>query len=517
MNYLALLVFLYATLSNTVIAQPKYDHTWILNGIDYAGTVLEDDMVLKFLENNEIVFQNSIGIGNNWYPTVLNNPQDGNLAAFTDGCEMRDDNAEVLPDGQILVPENDYYEFTCVTNSIGYIKRETFFLPNPASEDSYYYIYPIKNNTFHVSGLAYTEVTLNMGQPTIGEKLEVVFEYDGVDMLVEFLFEQLAATRHANGRDWWILYPYGIEHKYEVFLLSPEGLNHSHTISFLSPNSFAYYYTDYEFSPLGDYFICSGGDMLQVYAFDRCDGQLTELERFNSHPQVTATGVGTLGYSPDGEKFFIASIDTIYQYRFDTSTTIEDTRAFVGAYDGMTPSGSAATRFGQMALTPDGRLFISGNTNIPYLHSIDNPNGIGTEANLVQRAIELPYPTDVHLPNFPNQKLLSLDGSPCDTLGIDNIYYDEVTDTEYVRPTDLAGLEIYPNPTPNVVQVHLPDLTQRASLEVLDLTGRILDIVPADGQPTVQLDLSDYPAGMYLIQYRTAFGALTHRERVVRQ
>ncbi len=82
------------------------------------------------------------------------------------------------------------------------------------------------------------------------------------------------------------------------------------------------------------------------------------------------------------------------------------------------------------------------------------------------------------------------------------------------RPTLLAGLQLYPNPTLGTVQVSLPAGTAMAQATVSDLAGRTLLQTRLTGaQPT--LDLSALAPGTYVVQVTTPQG--TRTERVVKR
>ncbi|WP_460612484.1 S8 family peptidase [Hymenobacter seoulensis] len=78
-----------------------------------------------------------------------------------------------------------------------------------------------------------------------------------------------------------------------------------------------------------------------------------------------------------------------------------------------------------------------------------------------------------------------------------------------VRGVQLAGVAVYPNPTTGRLQVELP--MGPATVQVLSAVGQVLVSRTAAGKGHVSLDLSTYPAGMYLVQIRTAQGNFTQR------
>ncbi|SDY32142.1 S8 family peptidase [Hymenobacter psychrophilus] len=72
----------------------------------------------------------------------------------------------------------------------------------------------------------------------------------------------------------------------------------------------------------------------------------------------------------------------------------------------------------------------------------------------------------------------------------------------------LAGVRLYPNPTAGRVRLELP--AGPATVRVLSVLGQQLAAYNFQ-QPTASLDLSAYPAGLYLIRVQTTAGAATYR------
>ena len=89
-------------------------------------------------------------------------------------------------------------------------------------------------------------------------------------------------------------------------------------------------------------------------------------------------------------------------------------------WDGDVHELSFATTFATAQLAPDGKIYICTAFSTPLLHVIEYPNRKGVACQVHQRAIHLPNYNDYSIPNFPNFRLGPVDGSACDTLGLDN-------------------------------------------------------------------------------------------------
>ena len=87
----------------------------------------------------------------------------------------------------------------------------------------------------------------------------------------------------------------------------------------------------------------------------------------------------------------------------------------VAEYDGYIPFQPPG--FLDMLLAPDGKIYVFD--FLKEIHVIHRPNEKGDACGFEQHAIVLPEYA-AGLPYYPNYRLGPLDGSPCDTLGLDN-------------------------------------------------------------------------------------------------
>ncbi|MBV6653070.1 MAG: PKD domain-containing protein, partial [Mameliella sp.] len=123
----------------------------------------------------------------------------------------------------------------------------------------------------------------------------------------------------------------------------------------------------------------------------------------------------------------------------------EATWTLVAVYDGHLDF--LPTTFFQGQLAPDGKIYIASNNGVTSLHVIHNPDADCPNCHIEQHGIELPTFNAFSIPNQPNYRLGPIDGSPCDTLDIDNIplvrwRYEQDTLTPFtVQFYDLSDYE----------------------------------------------------------------------------
>ena len=156
-----------------------------------------------------------------------------------------------------------------------------------------------------------------------------------------------------------------------------------------------------------------------------------------------------MAVSPNARFLYVSSY--LYIYQFDLwADDIEASKETVAIYDGY--AAPFATRFYMAQLAPDGKIYLSCSNGVDILHVIHKPNEKGLACEVEQHGIQLPTYNASSMPNFPNFRLGPLDGSSCDTLGLNNLpiakfRYDqdtldylnfEFTDLSYYEPAAWA-------------------------------------------------------------------------------
>ena len=157
----------------------------------------------------------------------------------------------------------------------------------------------------------------------------------------------------------------------------------------------------------------------------------------------------------------------------------------VAIYDGFM-QGNVKTNFLNMQITPDNRIFINSTGTPSYLHSIENPNVLGTGCNVVQRGIVLRGYNLWSMPNFPNYRLGALSGSPCDTL---NVATEGLTENENIR--------VYPNPASNEIVLEYKNF-QNKQIIITDVLGRVQKTAPLPSEIT-NISTQNLPNGIYYV------------------
>ncbi len=155
---------------------------------------------------------------------------------------------------------------------------------------------------------------------------------------------------------------------------------------------------------------------------DRCTGALInpQLDILPSHDNLLSNGVE---FSQDGKLLYISNLSTIRQYYLEAVDIFSSMQ--IVAENSPTQNcsidvGSNIALFGQMQLAPDNQIYISLAAQCNDVHIIRHPNVRGVGCEVEQNAIILPTFVSGTIPNTNTYRLGPLDGSACDTLGVDN-------------------------------------------------------------------------------------------------
>jgi PKD repeat protein len=181
---------------------------------------------------------------------------------------------------------------------------------------------------------------------------------------------------------------------------------------------------------------------LQIFDFDRCSGLFSNPELIN----FGFNGGYFSGLSASRDSRFAYVSDRLNLYQYDLrSTDIGNTKTLVDSYKGFT--NPYACDFFNPQLAPDGKIYLGTWGGCRNLHVINHPEQKGLACDFRQHGIDLNTFHAGGLPNNPNYRLGPIDGSPCDTLGIDNIplaafrYDRDSSNALRIEFTELADYE----------------------------------------------------------------------------
>ena len=301
-------------------------------------------------------------------------------------------------------------------------------------------------------------------------------------------FGKLTATKHANGRDWWLITQKNHKNLYYKVLLTPQGAT-IHDKQIIG-NDFFPSAGQTVFSPDGKYYINFDIDNdsispnTMIFDFDRCTGQLSNTRTIN-YPNM-GNWSGGIAVSPNSHFLYVSLFNKLYQYDLRAKDILTSEK-IVGEYDGFVYDSVFKTRFHTCQLAPNGKIYIRSSGAAPYMHVINHPDLEGKACNFVQRGLKLPFVNTFSVPNHPNYRLGVLKGSPCDTL---NKIATQDIDNQ-------STIKIYPNPAQDILNVQFSEQTT-ASIVLRSTEGKELRKINTNSD--TQLDISDLYNGLIFVE-----------------
>jgi hypothetical protein len=435
-NQILLIILIWGTTSS--YAQES-DYNW-----NFGYVKLPEGIAMSNLDfnNDSLHIINSYGKIKLLKSTTTYSDSLGNLLLIANGCIIVDKNQDTIQNGSGLNPGWQATNF-CPDGEYN-VNSWGFILPFPKQEKNKAVLIHFRNNDTN-DALLYTVIDLtgNAGKPTVTGQKNIIFTEDilGVGCL--------AAVKHANGRDWWIVTKKKLANKYYISLLDPTGVHFSHIQEIGNGPVGAYFY-EMLFTPDGSKLAVSNPvENIILFDFDRCTGQLSEPNRIEFQDVADSLQFytdGGLAFSADNRYMYSTNRLKLYQYDM-LSSDIGASRKVVAEYDGfLGTAGVFKTFFSFMELLPDGRIFCRPPCGgCSGMHVLWHPERENAETDMRQHYF---YKDTFYLsgmPIMPNYRLGAIDGSPCDTIGFDNhplagYRYDRLTGL-YVDFTSVSWYE----------------------------------------------------------------------------
>ena len=399
-------------LTNLLFAQFP-DNTWLLG---YGGGIAEQDSFgITFLTFNDNQLSISEELEINFRMRTNNtsiSETNGELLFYFNGEEVYNKEHFLMVNGDSMY---------LGTLDLGYnIPQGALIFPIPENDNLYIIVNThaaYDEDIQRVPGetLFYSTINLNANNG-LGEviiKNEVLIEDERLP------YGQLTATRHANGRDWWIIWPYWDSNRFMRFQVKPEGIVRESDI--MSNDTILSGLGQAHFTPDGSKLIFYNGvstaigTFIDIFDFDRCSGMISNQLKIS----LPVEGV-TAGAAISHDSRFLYVINQFYIFQYDLfAEDIAATQDTVAVFDGaLDPWFPASFFMGQLAR--DGKIYVSSPNGVLSLTVIEHPDRQGAACSVNQHAVRLPVYNAFGIPTFPNHRLGPLDGSPCDTLGINN-------------------------------------------------------------------------------------------------
>ncbi len=322
------------------------------------------------------------------------------------------------------------------------LRQAIVILPAPGHENEFYLFHEPRDEEGDVTSLYYSKLDMNEngGLGKVTEK-SILLLSDSLNL------GKLTATKHANGRDWWVLVPDFFNEFYHTILLDETGIASIDTQYVETPMTTIHGVGQAAFSPDGSKYARSTaayfqeGTHVEIFDFNRCSGELTNQQIISYSP--TTTLGRPIAFSPNSR--FLYVMDSGIFYQFDTwEEDILESEKILGEWDGFRYMDVIPILPWMAQLGPDGKIYVATSSTNPYLHVIHDPDMEGAASRFEERAILLPTLNNGTMANHPSYRLGPIDGSVCDTLGIDNLpvanfRYEDFIDTFHFRDLSVGA------------------------------------------------------------------------------
>lgn len=309
------------------------------------------------------------------------------------------------------------------------------------------------------------------------------------------IYGRMTGTRHANGRDWWVVVHRSDSDLYYKLLITPDSIYGPYPQNIGRQDHWEKFTQQCAFSPDGSkYAMMLTVDTSTLYNiidlmdFDRCSGQFTNAREVIV-PDSFLLYAGC-SFSPNSRFLYVSDQIEIYQY--DTWDPFMNANVqLVAQWDSFV--SPLKTKFYYHTLAPDGRIYISTSEGTNIFHYIENPDLPGLACNVVQNSFFLPTLNASCTPNAPNFSLGPMVGSSCDTLTstrgpddiespIFNLVYHSESESALLNVSKLKGT--------------------KAKIYLTDISGRILFVDEGKtnaGFFTKNISMDNFAAGIYLV------------------
>jgi hypothetical protein len=425
--------------------------------------------------------------------------QAGKLFMYSNGCEIMNAVHNQMVNGGQLGIGTPYYQSYCEPR-FGMPVISQLMFPAPGYSNRFIYLHhALLDGEDRCLGL-YATVDAN-AQNGLGAVIDKNIRY-----VNDTLLSLTDVCRHANGRDWWVINGTFDGKGYTKHLFTPSGVVQIGKQNVGPVWKSPVYNGQSDMSPDGTRYVRQNPkNGTDLFYFDRCNGLMTFDKHINF--PVDTTQYSGICFSPNGKYIYITTAYNVWQMDISVSFPMT-TLTKIGEYDGYADPFGTYFFFPERA--PDGKIYITTSNGTRRLHTIHQPDALGLTCDFRQHDILLPTYALQPLMNTPNYRLFDLQGSPCDTLGIDG-YVDTY------EPTTTEELEVfvYPNPAISGDVCYVQTNQQITEVSLVASDGRVILDTPAFGSQFGFTLPELLPTGVYFVHIKLESGVGVVKKLVV--
>ena len=399
-----------------VWGQPKSDlhrdNVWVFAEPQHINGGLHDGIKLNFSGDSLSIRMDTFLSAIDWGNISISDEQ-GSLILFSNGCSIFNNENKTIQFGHFF--NSGYFDSShCPDGSI--ITKGMILLP--LRDSTFYFIYQrlvydqIRRTLLH-DRVYYSKIEKRAsGEFFVSKRDEILLDE------VFLLGGNVAACRHGNGKDWWIIISEANTNKRYKILLHLDGVFEISTQNIGDITSSGESITgSSQFTPNGEKLILYNATSdLQIFDFDRCTGALSNDLNIRIQDLTDRAGFAGLAISPNSRYAYLPSTNVIYQYDL-LIPDIESSKETVAVFNGYRDQFNQTVIFYQAQLAPDGKIYVGTPNKTGIWHVIEKPNENGINCQVSQAKVKSPFVVESGgLPNFPNFRLGPKKGSSCDDL-----------------------------------------------------------------------------------------------------
>ncbi|HZV68208.1 MAG TPA: T9SS type A sorting domain-containing protein [Saprospiraceae bacterium] len=462
------------------------------------------------------------------YGSAVLNDNEGNFLGYFNSRNLYDSIGRIAINGDRMAVGyflNYFFQFLPENEGLGNAGNCAFI---PINDSLYYLFYGSaelwagapdyaiqfmeqgKKLTSYTDGIFLTKVRLNADN-----RLYILPEEKQI-VLIDDLFQyaNLMFCKQANGEDWWLIIPKALDSLASRFEIKSNGeINELEEIKFSNNYWRVRTNSEFDFSPDGRYLArlihrtnTIFKDILEVFAFNRCDGTLNEIKIDSFDLPEYYTHFGDVKFSPNNQFLYMGFGSLLLQFDMNDPDFMKHPDT-IGRYDGFLYNGHHPI-FDSFWLLPNRKILVSGNEYTPYLHYIEDPDIKGNSCHFIQRALELPAdplnpPFGLNLsrlPDFIPFRMGPIE-SPCGTSRI--VLADQIP------------LKIFPNPAVDIFSITCPALIYQ--VVIYNVNGqKIDDFHIQDIQDHYEFSLTGWSPGVYFVICRDKTGQVIGTKKLIK-
>lgn len=478
--------------------QLKYDYNWIWANNWSSEPGIECTM-LSF--NNKAEVTKFSSILQMFSANVTMSNSEGNLGFYSNGCVIVNANHHIMKNGD-GINAGEEADISCFGAAPHY---DGNMIAIPLTKEKFAMFQGFLDNGGTITKLKYSIVSLN-SNPELSE----VLEKNNWLIKDSLNYNAITAIKHQNGIDWWLLKGGYYKNNYYTAYIENDSIYSpvKRTIPNIPHERRHNGYT--AVSPDGETVVFFDSQPepndLEIYDFNRETGELTLTEVFDVC--CDSTGYGGVAISANNRYLYVVSPLFIKQYDLWASN-IKGTEHLVADADYFKQT-FVGVAFADAQLGPDCRIYINSPGSSYYITVIMEPDLPGPACDV--RPHYLSLLGNFHggtLPHFPFYRL-GTGYSVCDpSIVLTGVYnkYKNTEDVFHVWPQVVRD-RFYYNMTKEIIGTSL--------LTIIDLSGKVLQqqkIQSTSGE--VELKLSEFSQGMYVVCLRTQKGEVYHNRMII--